>query len=131
MAKTRPMRRLNTAPSKVIAEEILKENPEGLPDEAQVVIATKMPEYREVQFINGRDTGQTLYFHYSSATHPLKHYTLVHGQNYNLPVEIIEHLESCREPVYSYRRNIEGHQEHFISSFKYIFQCRNVPRRAA
>jgi hypothetical protein len=128
--------RLNDAKSEVIEENILKENPEGFEptdskDPEQIVIAKGIPEYRKVIFINNRDPGYPLDFHYSSKTHPLKLYKLVHGQEYELPVEIIEHLEGCREPQYAYRKNLAGFQEHYVSGYKYIFQCRTVHKKAA
>lgn len=127
----RPRKKLNEAKSEVIAQEILKENPEGLPDlpdESEIVIAKVMPVARRIVFINGRDPGYPLEFHYHSKTHPLKHYKLLHGHEYTLTEEIIEHLEGCREPQYAYRKGLDGHQEHYICSYKYIFQCRNAPK---
>lgn len=136
MARTQRMRRLNDAKSEVIAENILKQDPEGLQKTEdvqldQVVITKQIPEYRTVVFLNGRDPGYPLDFHYASATHPLKLYKLLHGHEYKLPVEIIEHLESCNEPQYAYRRGLDGHPEMYIVSRKYIFQLRNPPKKAA
>lgn len=136
MARTQRNRRLNDAKSEVIAENVLKENPEGLPpvDHAKVekiIIAKYVPEYREVTFLNGRDPGYPLDFHYASKTHPLKQYRLLHGQNYRLPLEIIDHLESRSEPVYGYRKGLDGHPEMYVTSRKFIFQCRNLPRNNA
>lgn len=134
MARTQ--RKLNDAKSEVIEENILKENPEGLPpctgdvDESGIVIATHMPEIRRVQFINGRDPGQEVMFHYHSKTHPLKHYTLFHGKEYDLPVEVINHLESCAENVYGYRPGPSGHPEMYTKSKKYIFSCRQARKVA-
>lgn len=135
MARTRKMRRLNDAKSEVIAENVLKENPEGLPpvDHAKiekVVVAQHIPEYRDIVFLNGRDPGYPLDFHYSSKTHPLKIYKLIHGSQYKLPLEVIEHLESRSEPVYGYRKGMDGHPEMYILSRKFFFQCRNAPRAA-
>lgn len=136
MARTQRMRRLNDAKSEVIAENILKQDPEGLQKTEdmqidRVVIAKQIPEYRQVVFLNGRDPGYPLDFHYASATHPLKIYKLLHGQEYKLPVEIIEHLEGCNEPQYGYRRGLDGHPEMYITSRKYIFQLRTPPKKAA
>jgi len=133
MTRMRRGNRLNDAKSKVIEKEILKENPEDYSDELpeSVVVMNHVPEYRSVTFLNGRDPGQALYFHYASATHPLKQYTLHHGFQYDLPVEIIEHIESCSEPQYAYRKSIDGHPEMFVCSKKFIFQLRNVPKKAA
>ena len=134
MART--PRALNEAKAEVIAENVLQENPEGLPPVDidmldKVVVANQIPKYRKIVFINGRDPGYPLDFHYSSKTHPLKIYKLLHGQEYDLPEEIIEHLESCNEPVYAYRKGRDGHPEMFIESRKYIFQCRNPQRKTA
>jgi hypothetical protein len=133
MARPRRVRPINDAKSEVIAENVLKENPEGLPpvDHSsihKIVTAKHVPEYREIVFINGRDPGYPLDFHYSSKTHPLKIYKLLHGQTYKLPVEVIDHLESRSEPQYAYRKGFDGHPEMYIVSRKFIFQCRNVPR---
>lgn len=129
MAKTR--RRLNDASSQVIQEEILKQNPKGLPDESGIVIATQIPEYRNVIFINQRDPGYPLEFHYASGTHPLKHYKLLDGKEHTLPVEVIEHLESCAERQYGYRKGMDGHPEMFTKGLKYIFTFRNPQKLKA
>jgi len=131
----RPRSKLNQASPDVIATNVLKMNPEGLPEVdlsfgEKVVIAKTIPETRRVQFINGRDPGQELMFHYHSATHPLKHYTLFHGKEYDLPVEIIEHLENCAEKQYGYRPGPNGHPEMYTKSLKYIFACKSVKRAA-
>jgi hypothetical protein len=133
MAKTRKMRKLNNAKSEVIAENVLKENPEGLPpvdysSVDKIVVVKKIPEYREIVFINGRDPGYPLDFHYSSGTHPLKMYKLLHGHTYKLSLEVIEHLESRSEPVYAYRKGLDGHPEMYVISRKFLYQCRNVPK---
>jgi len=126
------LRRLNDAKPEVIESELLKESPEGLPEakaaveEDEVVVADYIPEMRKVIFINGRDPGQELMFHYHSKTHPLKHYTLFHGKEYILPVEIIDHLETRSEPVYGYRTAFSGHPEMYVKSQKYIFSCKPV-----
>lgn len=127
----RPQNKLNDAKSEVIEENFLKQNPEGFADDAnRIVIANVIPEMRYVQFLNGRDPGHELMFHYHSKTHPLKHYTLFHGKEYNLPVEIIEHLENCAERVYGYKQNEEGHPQMYVKSLKYIFQCKSVKKAA-
>jgi hypothetical protein len=133
--------KLNEAKSELIQEEILKENPEGLPetsprdlgipDENGIVISAHVPEMRRIVFLNGRDPGYPLEFHYHSKTHPLKQYKLLHGHEYDLPVEIIEHLEGCNEPQYAYRNGPDGHPEMYTKSKKFIFQCRNAPRKSA
>jgi hypothetical protein len=116
--------KLNQASPEVIAENFLKED--AIPDAPKIVIAKGMPEIRRIEFLNGRDPGQALHFHYHSKTHPLHHYTLYHGQHYDLPVEVIEHLESCAETIYAYKKGLSGHPEMYVSGKKYIFQCRPV-----
>ncbi len=126
----RPKSKLNEQSSEVIEKNILQENPDGLPDESGIVLTPYVPEMRKIVFINGRDPGQELMFHYHSKTHPLKHYTLFHGKEYDLPVEVIEHLENCCEKVYGYRQGASGHPEMYTKSLKYIFSCKS-PRRVA
>jgi len=124
--------KLNQAKSEVIEENILLETPNfALPDEKSgIVFATHIPEMRRVVFLNGRDPGISLDFHYASKTHPLKQYTLHHGQEVDLPVEVIEYLENCAEKVYAYRQGYTGHPEMYVKSLKYIFQCKNAKKAA-
>jgi hypothetical protein len=128
----RPKSKLNNKPAEYIEQNILEENPEGLPPCAtvpeigEVIVAKNIPEMRKVQFINSRDPGYPLEFHYHSSTHPLKHYTLYHGKEYDLSVEVIEHLENCAERQYGYRQGPNGHPEMYVKGFKYNFRCQNV-----
>lgn len=117
--------KLNDASGSVIEENFLKQNPEGFSDAPSIVATNQMPKYVKATFLNNRDPGVALHFHYHSKTHPIKHYTLYHGSEHLLPEEIIDHLENCSEPQYAYRKNPEGHQEHYISGYKYIFSFRN------
>lgn len=128
MARQKSM--LNDKPSEVIEANVLLENPEGLPDSNGIVFNTHIPKMRKIQFVNGRDPGYPLEFHYHSKTHPLKHYTLYHGYNHDLPEEIIEHLENCAENQYGYRKSVHGHPEMYVKGQKYLYQCKNV-RQAA
>lgn len=131
----RPQKRLGDSKEEIVNKEILKENPEGYESthdlETKIVIATHVPEMRRVVFINNRDPGYPLDFHYSSKTHPLKIYRLFHGYEHELPVEVIEHLESCTEPQYGWRKDQFGKNEQYINGRKYIFQFRNPARKAA
>lgn len=127
---------LNDKPSEYIKENILQESPEGLPpmpkesEKEDLVVAKYVPEMKRIQFINNRDPGQELMFHYHSKTHYLKHYTLYHGKEYDLPVEIVDHLENCAERQYGYRTGASGHPEMYVKGLKYIFRCQSV-RKAA
>lgn len=122
---------LNDAKSEVIEKEFLQENPEGLPDASGIVITKYIPPMKRIVFLNGRDPGVPLEFHYASKFHPLKQYKLLHGHEYNLPEEVIEHLEQCSEPQYAYRKGADGHPEMYVVSRKYIFTCRNPQKKAA
>lgn len=126
MARTK---KLNNASSEVIEQNHLLENPEGLPPNSTVVFAKHIPEMRRVIFLNGRDPGCALHFHYHSKTHPLHHYTLFHGFEHELPVEIIEHLENCCERIYAYKPGPEGHPEAYVKSLKYIFSFKSPQKQ--
>lgn len=130
MAKVK--RRLNDRTSKVIEKVFLEETPDELPDNfgQTIVEARVIPTFRKITFLNGRDPGVALQFHYHSKTHPLKQYTLYHGFEHELPEEVIEHLENCKENQYAYRRTAHGEVEHYVKGHKYLFQCR-APKRAA
>jgi hypothetical protein len=128
MVKTKS--KLNDKPGEFIEEIILQENPPGLPDEHGIVLTTHIPRMRKVQFLNGRDPGYPLEFHYASKTHPLKHYQLFHGFNHELPEEVIEHLENCAENEYAYRKSVHGHPEMYVKGQKYLYQCKNIKRAA-
>lgn len=127
-------KRLNDMDRETIERNFLKEEQDCLPTEEQVVIAKEIPKYERIIFVNNRDPGCALYFHYATKTHPLKHYTLMHGLEYNLPVEVIKHLEgqnqsdpySCHSRIYSERKNYEGMPENYVSGYKPYFQCRAV-----
>jgi hypothetical protein len=130
MAKARS--KLNNKPKAVIEKEILNENPEGLPPikESKIAIAAEMPRMETIIFRNDRDPGIPLTFHFAAKGHPLHHYTLYHGQEHTLPVEVIEHLESCAIPIYAYRKGPDGHPQMYQNGKKYSFTCKTV-RNAA
>jgi hypothetical protein len=128
---------LNDESPKTIEDNFLKEDFEGLgiPTEKNpVFVAKEIPKMETITFVNNRDPGITLYFHYHSKTHPLKHYTLVHGQKYTLPVEVIKHLEgehdydpwACHTRKYSRRMNAEGISETYASAYVPNFQLKQV-----
>ena len=122
----RPRSKLNDLKPEALEEQILQENPEGISNEVKIVIAKEIPKTRRIMFLNGRDPGYPLEFHYHSKTHPLKHYTLYHGKEYDLTEEIIHHLENCAERQYGYRQGPNGHPEMYTKSLKYIFQCKSA-----
>ena len=119
--------------SEVVERNFLEENPE-IPTQEKIVVAQEVPKYKKVRFMNNRDPGVTLHFHYHSATHPLKHYDLVHGIEYDLPDEICRHLEgenkhdpyACHQRLYSQRKNLEGLPECYVSGYKPYFQCKEM-----
>ncbi len=125
MAKSK----LNNSGAEVIEKNFLEENPEDHLPNSKVVYAKAVPEMRRVIFLNGRDPGCALHFHYHSKTHPLHHYTLFHGMEHELPVEIIEHLENCAERIYAYKPGPEGHPEAYVKSMKFIFSFKSPQKR--
>lgn len=122
----RPKSKLNTKSAEFIEKEFLKENPETLPEEHPVQVVREIPRTDTIVFRNDRDPGIPLEFHYHSGTHPLKRYKLIHGETYTLPVEIIEHLEQCKIPIYGYRKGRDGHPEMYVTSHRYYFTCKQV-----
>ena len=118
--KGRPARKFNEQKQTVVNENVLLENPEGFPNELPepIVISNHIPEMRTGIFINNRDPGYPLEFHYHSKSHYLKHYKLIHGKEYTLPLEVVQHLESCAEPQYDYRKGYDGHPEMYVKSYK-------------
>lgn len=91
--------------------------------EDQIVIVNELPKMERIIFRNQRDPGHPLEFHYASATVPFKSYKLIDGHQYDLPVEIIRNLESCRENIEKYRRNSEGLPEVYVAGYKSHFVC--------
>lgn len=134
MARPRKIKTLGTQKAEVVERNILLENPEGysdeIPDPSSVIVADKIPEMRRVVFLNGRDPGYPLEFHYHTKTHYLKHYKLLHGYEYELPQEVIEHLENCNEPQYAYKPDLEGHPQMYIKSRRYIFNFKSAKKAA-
>jgi hypothetical protein len=108
------------------ASESIEEIREALQDN-KVVVFNEVPQHEKVVFRNQRDPGHALEFHYSSKTHPFKQYTLVDGQEYPLPREVIKNLESCRENIEKYRKNTHtGLPEIYIAGYKTHFVCERV-----
>ncbi len=124
------LNRLNDKPSEVIEKAFLEESPEELPVNEKVVIAKQIPVMDEVEFRNDRDPGIPLEFHYATKTHPLKKYKLIHGHRHTLPREVVDHLDSCKIPMYSYRKGSDGHPEMFVTGYKHSFTCRPVRQNA-
>jgi hypothetical protein len=104
------------------ADESLEQVAAELKDE-QVVVVNEIPKHEWVIFRNQRDPGHVLEFHYSSKTHPFKMYKLIDGEKYNLPLEVIRNLESCRENIEKYRKNNSGLPEIYIAGYKTHFVC--------
>jgi hypothetical protein len=100
-------------------EQIRKEMKED-----QIVVMKEVPKHEKIIFRNQRDPGYPLEFHFASKTHPFKQYKLIDGNQYDLPLEVIRNLESCRENIHKYRRNdVSGIPEIFIAGYKTHFVC--------
>jgi hypothetical protein len=128
---------LKDAPQAIQDQNFLLENPD-FPLEKVVVVAREIPKMETIIFMNNRDPGITLHFHYASKTHKLKHYDLVHGQQYSLPVEVIQHLEgqhdhdpyACHKRLYGRRMKDDGITENYVNGYTSYFHCKPV-RKAA
>lgn len=133
MPRGRPRKQvLGDSSVATVNANILLENPEGVDNNLKVVVADHIPETRRVVFNNQRDPGQPLSFHYHTATHPLKMYTLYHGKVHELPAEVIEHLESCAECIYEYGFNPEKDgRDTYIKGKRHYFSFRTAPKQAA
>jgi len=105
------------------ANESIEEVREVLKDK-KVVIANEIPQLEKIIFRNQRDPGYPLEFHYASKTHPFKQYSLIDGQEYSLPKEVIRNLEGCRENIEKYRKNqSSGLPEIYVAGYKTHFVC--------
>ncbi len=105
------------------ANEPIEEIREAL-QENKVVIAKELPDFEKIIFRNQRDPGYPLEFHYASKTHPFKQYSLIDGQEYSLPREVIRNLENCRENIEKYRKSSSsGLPEIYIAGYKTHFVC--------
>lgn len=99
----------------------------------KIQVVDSVPPHRKIIFVNGRDPGCPLDFHYHSKTHYLKHYVLYDGLEVTLPEEVIQHLESCAIPQYAYTKRPDGTPLLYKKSYTYLYQFRpvNQMRRAA
>lgn len=112
--------------------KFLLENPD-VPAELVVHTSAQLPEEQEIIFINNKDPGEVLEFHFHSKTHPLKHYKLIPGQKRKLPVEVIKHLEgqgdkdpySCHKREYE-EKFVDGFSQLFVRNYVSYYQCRPV-----
>jgi hypothetical protein len=105
------------------AQESIEEVKEALKVD-KVVVTHEVPKLEKIIFRNQRDPGHALEFHYASKTHPFKNYTLIDGQEYQLPREVIKNLEGCRENIEKYRKNSQtGLPEIYIAGYKTHFVC--------
>lgn len=90
----------------------------------KVVVTHEVPQHEKIIFRNQRDPGYPLEFHYASKTHPFKQYSLIDGQEYQLPKEVIRNLEGCRENIEKYRKNQNsGLPEIYVAGYKTHFVC--------
>lgn len=106
--------------------------------EIVTVVASNKPPYERIKFVNNRDPGRPLDFFYASKTHPLKSYKLLHDKEYDLPVEVINHLEgmnphdpnSCHSMTYADSFDERsGMTKSMISGYKANFQCKSIRGR--
>ena len=127
---------LGDCSKEIVEKNFLLEDPDmsQIPTTQKVVVAQEVPKTQKIIFTNNRDPGCTLYFHYASKTHPLLHYTLMHGQEHELPIEVINHLEgqtrgdpyACHRRLYGKRMRADGVTEVFENGYVPYFRCQPV-----
>lgn len=129
MAKERerkiPVEQLREEHLQGVENESLEECSKALKAES-IAVVKEMPKYERVIFRNQRDPGAPLEFHYESENVPFKMYTLIDGEAYDLPVEVIRNLERCREDINKYRRNSKGVPEIYCAGYRNHFVCERV-----
>lgn len=113
------------------------ENPDQVPmknTEVQLYTEANAPRMLRIRFFNLRDPGRELKFFLHTDTHPLHHYTLFHDTEYDLPEEVVHHIEgmgkqgeTCMSPIRKDRMSGNGVQsESYIHSWKSMFQCKFI-----
>jgi len=128
------MKQVERIPDSVKEAQAL--DPRSVPmKNSEVVVTDKMPRMLRIRFFNIRDPGRELRFFLSTKTHPLHHYTLFHDKEYDLPEEVVQHLEgmneknpnSCMKPLRKDRIGPDGVQsESYIHSWSSLFQCKFI-----
>ena len=124
---------LNDCDKETIEKNFLQEEQYDLPNE-KVHVYHEVPKTCKIVFMNNRDPGAPLYFHYRSKTHPLHHYELHHGQTYDLPIEVAQHLEgqrkgdewACHKRMYARRMRQDGVSEVYANQYVPYFQLKTV-----
>lgn len=79
----------------------------------------------KVEFLNVETPNLALKFCYGSTKRP-QNYTLLHGGVYELPEEVIKHLESRGTPLYQYRPDGSGRLAKSIQGYKPRFVLRRL-----
>jgi hypothetical protein len=77
------------------------------------------------EFFNLEEQGAPLKFSYGS-TKDAKKYLLLHGGKYTYPREIVNHIESRKTPLWSYKPDGNGMMQKALNGYKSRFQCRQV-----
>ena len=56
----------------------------------------------------------------------MTHYTLEHGKEYTLPLEVVENLEDSKIPIYAYQNDTDGIPQIYVKGYKYNFSCKVI-----
>ncbi len=128
------MKQVEKVPDAVKEAQAL--NPHSVPmKNSEVVVTNYMPRMLRIRFFNLRDPGKELRFFLDTKTHPLRHYTLFHDHEYDLPEEVVHHVEgmnetnpnSCMKPIRKDRIGPDGvKSESYIHSWTSLFQCKFI-----
>lgn len=108
-----------------LQEQSVKTVDEVLEQQDRAKFERKKEELEYVEFYNIEEPGHPITFSYGPAKRTKK-YTLLHGGKYELPKEIINHLESRQTPMYDYRPDGNGRMTKYLKGYQSRFQCRTV-----
>ena len=117
------MPQLNLPTKEASSECSRKEEPEDIKDKKRKEEWLK--EKILIEFYNVEEPGAPLKFDYGSAKKP-ESFLLLHGGKYNLARKVVQHIESCKTPIWDYKPNGEGQMLKYLKGYNSRFQCRQL-----
>lgn len=126
----RPKGSKNKKPGEVnmqteLEEKSVKTVDQVLEQQDRAEFEKKKVETELIEFYNIEEPGHPITFSFGPAKRTKK-YTLLHGGKYELPKEIIHHLESRQTPMYDYKPDGLGRMSKYLKGYQSRFQCRAV-----
>lgn len=98
---------------------------------ANIEVVKAAPPMERIEFRNEQDPGSPKEFHFCHRKHniPPTHYVLYHGEEYDLPVEVIENLESRSLPMYEEVKDKHGNVTHIPKGSRFLYSCKPIRKR--